>query len=191
MSWLRFALGQWRLVTSALVAGAIIHILVTIVWADFNQSSAYRVLTRDLPTNEVVFAKPITAEAQPLPFMHPDALYAYCAYDASTTQVRLTATLHGPGWSLSLHTPQGENFYYVPGSTDRVTNIQLVLQPPGNVFTSRRLEIDANSKVIPVVRVPRTRGVAILRAPVKGLAYRRLIDEQRSQFKCNAASGRR
>ena len=184
--WLSLITRHWRLLGSALVAGAIVHIIVTLNAANLGASSALRTLMRDLPINQVAFAEPVSAEAQPLAFYNPDALYAYCRYNAATARIRVSATLPEAGWSLSLHTPKGENFYYVPGSASQITNIELVLEPPGNVFAHGNIEITTANQAIPRVQLPNVRGLVILRAPIKGFAYRRLTDEQRSAFRCEA-----
>jgi uncharacterized membrane protein len=191
MQWAAAALGQSRLIAAALVAAAIIHILVTLSSAQIAEATAYRVLGKGLPINQVAFGKPITAKDQPLPFFSPDALYSFCRYDASTSRISVSAKLPDLGWSLSLHTPKGQNFYFVPGSSDRETDIKLVLEPPGNVFALGNTEITAAKQNIPVIKLPNVHGLIILKAPIKGLAYRRQIDEKRAAFKCQALSGLR
>jgi uncharacterized membrane protein len=181
---IRFLFRQWRLLLSALIAGAIIHILLVLSAAQFEQSSAFRQLSEGLPINRVTFAKAVTAKAQPLPFYNPDALYSYCPFDASTSRIRLSAKLPDAGWSLSLHTPIGENFYFVPGSETRPTDVQLVLVPPGTVFAHGAIEVENGSQGVPQVKLTHVRGLAILRTPIKGFEYRRLADELRSTFSC-------
>ena len=88
---------EWKLIAAALVAGAIIHILATLHGADIGQSRAYVTLTRDLPTNQVVFAGPVTPDTQPLPYFAPGSLYSFCRYDASTSRIRVAAALPEAG----------------------------------------------------------------------------------------------
>lgn len=186
LNWGRAIAGQWRLLSASLVAAAIVHILITLSSAQFAEATSYKVLSENLPVNRVAFGKPVTAAAQPLPFFGPDALYSFCRYDASTTRIRVSAKLPDVGWSLSLHTPRGENFYFVPGNGRRSTDIDLILVPPGNVFSHGNIEVNQSDKTIPRINLPHVRGLVILRAPVKGLAYRRQIDEQRGAFRCQA-----
>jgi len=193
MTWGMAALGQWRLITAALIAAAIVHILMTLSAAQIAEATSYKMLTRELPVNQAAFSEPITAKTQPLPFYNADALYSYCRYDASTSRIQVSAKLPDVGWSLSLHTPKGENFYFVPGNARRVTDIDLVLQPPGNVFAHGTTEVSNSKKNIPVIKLPGVHGLVVLRAPIKGLAYRRQVDEQRAAFRCGPqnATGRR
>lgn len=189
MRWATIFLQQWRLLAAALVAGGIIHILVTLSSAQIREATAYKVLAKGLPVNQVAFGTPITDKAQPLPFFSPDALYSYCRYDASTSRIRVTAKLPEVGWSLSLHAPGGQNFYFVPGTSDRETEVRLILEPPGNVFALGTTEVGGASQGIPVIKLPHVRGLIILKAPIKGLAYRRQTDEQRAAFNCQALLG--
>ncbi len=194
MKWLWALFRQWRLVVAALITGAIVHILVTLSTAQFGEASSYRALTRGLSVNQASFGAPVTDKAQPLPFFAPDALYSFCRYDASSTRIRVSAKLPDAGWSLSLHTPKGENFYYVPGIEARQTDIELVLVPPGNVFAQDAVEVTKAEQSIPLIKLPNAKGLVILRAPIKGFAYRRRVDELRAAFACrpqNAVTARR
>lgn len=182
--WLRTVTDHWRLLASALVAGAIIHILVTLSAAQFKETAAYKTLSHGLPVNQVMFAPAIRAKSQPLPFFAADALYSYCRYDASSARIHVDATLPDAGWSLALYTPRGQNFYFVPGKDERQTDLKLVLEPPGNVFAHGSLGVATGNQLIPRVKLPHVRGLIILRAPIKGQAYRRQMDELRSAFHC-------
>lgn len=186
MKLMRPIITNWRLLSSALVAAAIVHIVVTLSASATGDAAAFRALSSGLPVNDVAFGKPVSATAQALPYLSPDALYAFCHFDASTSRIRVRAKLPEAGWSLSLHAPGGENFYYVPGSARQETHVELVLEPPGNVFAHGTIDISAANQTIPTVKLPDVRGLVILRAPIKGLAYRRLSDEQRATFKCEA-----
>lgn len=183
---IRLLASQWRLLAAALTAAAIIHILVTLTSVQFSEAQSYRTLVRGLPVNQVTFAPAVTYQAQPLPFFGADSLYSYCPYDASASRIRISVVLPESGWSLSLHTPKGENFYYVAGTNRQPTNIKLLLVPPGNVFAHGSTEVGKAEQAVPRIKLPHVRGVVILRSPQKGFAYRRRVDEMRSTFKCRA-----
>ena len=86
MSWLLMIIREWKLVAAALVAGAIIHIVATLHGADIVQSRAYANLTRDLPSNQVVFAAPVTPENQPIPFFAPGSLSSTPGLSVTTSR---------------------------------------------------------------------------------------------------------
>lgn len=189
MSWLRFIARQWRLLLAATVAAAIVHIWTTLSAMEATVVPGYRALVKDLPINKVSFLDPIEPGNQPLPFMMPDALYAICRFDATETTIRLVANLPEAGWSLSLHAPNGDNYYFVPGTNARETKLDVILQPTGATFLSIPSGTLPQSTEKPKILLPNPRGIAVLRAPIKGLAYRRQSDEQRSQFRCIPTSG--
>lgn len=184
MTRFRWLLDQWRLVAAALVAAAVVHIWLTLSATAQRVSPGYATLTRWLAVNQVSHLPPLAAGKQPLPFMMPDMLYAICVYDASRAAIRLKAVLPEAGYSLSLHTPAGANFYFVPGTNERITDLDLVLQTSGTAFFLPRTEAPNSRTEKPKVALPGPRGIAILRTPIKGLAYRRLADEQRDSFTC-------
>lgn len=187
MKWVRLIAGEWKLIAAALVAGAMVHIVATLYGANIAQSRAFTALAGKLPVNQVVFADPVTPDNQPLPFFTPGSLYSYCRFDASMARVRLTAKLPGTGWSLSLYTRKGANFYYVAGTDVRETDVKLVLVPPGNVFVDAApANTPESGPVVPRVELPEAEGLAILRAPIKGYAFRRQADEQRGAFRCRS-----
>lgn len=187
MRWVRLIAGEWKLIAAALIAGVMIHIAATLYGANIAQSRAFNALAGKLPLNQVVFADGVTPDNQPLPFFAPGSFYSYCRYDASTSRVRLSATLPGVGWSLSLYTPKGENFYFVAGTDVRETDVKLILVPPGNLFVDAApANTPETGPVIPRVELPEAEGLAILRAPIKGFAFRRQADEQRGAFRCRS-----
>jgi len=78
--------------------------------------------------NQVVLP-PLAPGKQPLPYLPPDALYAMCRYDISVDSLTVTAAMAHAGWTLSLHTPQGDNFYVMPAQETRRAEISLVVVP--------------------------------------------------------------
>ena len=184
--WFFLVTRHWGLLFAAIVAGAIVHILATLSASRSGDALSYRLLARALPANDVVVAKPISAKFQPLPFMTTHARYAFCRFDANQRLVRLKARLPGTGWSLSLHAPNGDNFYFVGGIDDRPLDIDVVLEPPGGLLFGDPITISRGKKRIPKVSLPNTQGIAIFKGPIKGLAFRRRVDELLSSFRCFA-----
>jgi len=166
------------------VAAGIVHIWTTLRAMEGRQSPGYTQLIADRPVNAPTYLKPITPSFQPLPFMMPDSFYAVCPYDTAKTAVRLKADLLDAGWSLSLHTPDGANFYFVPGTALRITRLDLTLQPAGTAFLAPPGLDHASNVQRPKILLAHPRGVAIVRAPIEGLAYRRTIDESLNGFGC-------
>lgn len=183
---LRVLGANWRLLLAATIAAMIIHIWTTLAAVREADSPAYTTLTKDLPVNQISYMDPITPNTQQLPFMMPDVRYAVCRFDVSAQDVRVKAELPGPGWSLSLHAPNGENFLYVPGIDDRKIDIDFTLRAPGSVFEAKNIEQLSASQQTPALSLKYAKGVAIYRAPVGALALRRQTDEQLNSLKCFA-----
>jgi uncharacterized membrane protein len=100
----------------------------------------------------------------------PDALYGVCRYDISRDALRVTATLAHAGWSLSLHTSGGENFYAMPAQPLHREAVSLTLVPGGDKleFVQQRRPSGPEANV----PAPTPEGLVIVRAPLKGLAWR-------------------
>src|SRR5689334_11715976 len=110
--WLRGV--GWRTLAAAVLLAGIIHICATLAVPMLGASTAFAKLRQALPVNQMVILAPPAPGKEALPFLTPDALYAICRYDLSRDSLLITATLAHLGWALSLHTPQGDNFYVMP-----------------------------------------------------------------------------
>ncbi|MGI9520628.1 MAG: DUF1254 domain-containing protein [Hyphomicrobiaceae bacterium] len=177
-------LRNWRLLTSALVAAMVLHIATTLTVVGHATTPAFDRLASLVAINRVSVLDQMTPDNQPLPFMMPEVRYAMCRFDASTTPVRVRAHLPGPGWSLSLHTPSGENFLFVPGSSERPTNVELVLETGKNAAERKSISALESARSSPEVRLKAPTGLAVYSAPVKSLALRSQIDRRLDTFSC-------
>ena len=167
--WLHEA--SWRLLVAAALLGGIIHIAATMAVPFVSTGHALARL-RELPANSMVVLPAPAPGKQPLPFLAPDALYAMCRYDISVDSLVVTAPMSEAGWTLSLHTPQGDNFYVMPGQEGRRGDVTLTVVPSAErlgefVATPRR--VSASDTNIPS---PSWQGLVVLRAPLRGLAWR-------------------
>jgi uncharacterized membrane protein len=162
----------WRTVIGAALLGGILHILTTLAVPFLTSSTAFARLRDTLPTNRMVLLPPLAPGKQPLPFLTPDALYAMCRFDVSVDSLAVTAAVAHAGWTLSLHTPQGDNFYVMPAQQLRRNEVSLLVVPAASTFSefaSTPRRINASDSQIPS---PTNEGLVIVRAPLKGLAWR-------------------
>jgi uncharacterized membrane protein len=115
----------------------------------------------------------VSAKAQPLPFMGPDAVYAMCSYDTTRGTVSIEASLIEPGWTLALYSPEGENFYTAVAQPGRVMQVSLLIVPADDRFpglsTDPRGRGEAETTSLTLVSPS---GLAVLRAPDMGPSYR-------------------
>jgi uncharacterized membrane protein len=182
-----FSLG---LILTALTAGGVLHILTTFGIPTINTGSAYERLKWQLEPN-TIRVMPVDANGEtPLPFLTADMRYAMCRYDITQTSVQISATLPDVGWSLALYTPQGDNFYAVPGQDGRVVTAaftinsasdRLLLPVPG----VRRTDTDAAQ-----VTSPQREGLLVIRAPNKGPAYLPAVEAALKGATCRAVTRR-
>jgi uncharacterized membrane protein len=162
----------WRTVIGAALLGGIIHIITTLAVPFISSATAFAKLRDTLPVNRMVILPPPAPGKQPLPFLTPDALYAICRYDVSVDSLAVTAAVIHAGWTLSMHTPQGDNFYVMPAQQLRGGGVSLLLVPGAerlSEFASTPRRVSGTESQIPS---PTWEGLVIVRAPLKGLAWR-------------------
>jgi uncharacterized membrane protein len=173
----------WRTLAGALLTGGIVHIGATLAVPVLGTATAFAKLRQDLPLNRMVVLAPSSPGKEALPFLMPDTLYAICRYDLSRDSLRVTAVLAHMGWALSLHTAQGDNFYAMPAQPLQHQQVTLTLVPGGDrvefvPHQPRRTAADAN------VAAPATEGLIIVRAPLKGRAWRKQTEAVLRRASC-------
>jgi uncharacterized membrane protein len=157
---------SWRTLLAAALLGGIVHILATFAASVAAGGHAYGLLIDQLPANRMLVLPQQSPGKQLLPELPPDMLYAMCRYDLQVGVLAVRATVVGPGWSLSVHTPQGSNFYVLTGQPDRSTDVSFLLVP-SNPDPIPRRESAADTQIAS----PSLTGVVVLRAPLRGLAW--------------------
>ena len=163
---------SWRTVIGAVLLGGIIHITATMAVPLVSSGHALARLRDTLPANRMVLLPPPAPGKQPLPFLAPDALYAMCRYDITVDSLIVTAAMAQAGWTLSLHTPQGDNFFVMPAQETRRGDVSLTVVPSAErlgefVATPRRVSAQET-----LVASPSWEGLVVVRAPLRGLAWR-------------------
>ena len=152
--------------------------------------NAFRKLRETLPANQMVFLPPPTPNTQLLPFVAADALYAACRFDLTSTPVAVSALLSDPGWTLSLHTPQGDNFYVMPAQQLRRSEVMFVITPASERLvdfgSSRRVTGDDSQ-----IESPVTEGLVLVRAPLRGLSWRAETEAKLRRASCTPVQPKR
>ncbi len=183
--WARLPDFNWRMTAATMAAMGILHICATLAAPHMVTSTAYSRLAPLIPINELVVLPKLSPGAQPMPFLTPDVRYAMCRYDTNKGGVKIVANLPGRGWSLALHSPEGDNIYTALGQDDRSTLINLHLVPTGNRFSglsSEALGIAARETQVQVVST--RRGIAVIRAPERGDAYEQMLAIELGKSTC-------
>jgi uncharacterized membrane protein len=164
--------GKWTFLLGCLTAAGVAHIVTIFALPIVGTTSAFERLKPLLQVNAMSVLPPAAPGGTHIPFLSPDMRYAMCRYDISSGPVGVIATLPEAGWSLAIHAPDGENFYLVPGQDQRRTEIAFTItrtseRPLIATPGVRRSDVDATQ-----VTSPRPEGLVVLRAPVRGTAYR-------------------
>ena len=183
MTWIQGLLNRWHVLASALVLAAIVHICTTLVMPNFYRTDAYARLARNLPVDQFVILPQAQPKAQVLPFQTPDMRYAICSFDVGRGPIAIHAVLPEPGWTVALYTPTGESFYAFPGS-DRRTTLNLVVLPPGDLFLGSMTEAKNHDPDLSHVTSPSRRGLAVIRAPLKGRTFVDQTERELAQAAC-------
>jgi uncharacterized membrane protein len=161
------------LAAAALFAAAILHILATLATPHLVPASGYGRLAGDLPENTMQILPAVMPNAQPLPFLSPDARYAVCRFDTRDGAVRISAVLPEPGWVLALFSPAGDNFFTSVASPERRPDVTILLVPGEDAW---RTGSEGGPGVAvtqeTTLTIPANEGIAIVRAPDRGEAYR-------------------
>jgi uncharacterized membrane protein len=181
----------WRTVAGAVLLAGIVHIGATLAVPLLGPGNAYRKLRETLPVNQMVFLPPPTPGNQLLPFMAADALYAACRFDVSAAPLTVSALLADPGWTLSLHTPQGDNFYVMPAQQLRRAEVTFIVVPGGD----RLLDLGSSTRrptgVESQIETPVLEGLVLVRAPLRGLSWRADTEAKLRRASCTPVPQKR
>jgi uncharacterized membrane protein len=179
-----FTADALRTTLAALLIGGILHLCTTFVLARVGATQPFGRMTANLPVNEMRLLAPVTPKTQTLPFEAADALSAACAFDASTGPVVIRAVLAGPGWTLALYSPTGTNFYSIAGQDGRRGDIQLMLVPAGDEFVPMPRDPSGLQARILQISLPSKVGLAVIRAPLPGQAWRSEVEADLKLASC-------
>ncbi|HEY8193881.1 MAG TPA: hypothetical protein VIF13_02440, partial [Hyphomicrobium sp.] len=125
---------DWRLLAIFVLVAAIVHIIATFLAVNDQRGTAYARLVHALPQNKMTVAAPVSPHHELLPYLAPDAQYAFCPFDTSDTTMRVHALLPDLGWTIGVYSPDGTNLYFAAASSERETTINLSIIPADDRF---------------------------------------------------------
>lgn len=182
---------DFRLLAIFLLVAGIVHLIATFLAVNDARGSAYSRLARSLPQNKMVITEPIAPNRQPLPFLAPDARFAFCLFDTTDTPMRVRALLPDLGWTIGIYAPDGQNLYFAAASAERETTVDLSIVPADDRFLGLPQAIALPGSVPPPIDVQNSiaahKGLIVVRAPDKGDPYR--ADEQAVLAKASCTPG--
>lgn len=162
---------DWHLLAVFLIVAGIVHIGATFLVANDTRGSAYTRLAVAFPKNKMTIADVVTPKLQPLPFLAPDARYAFCPFETADGTMHVHALLPDLGWTVGVYAPDGTNLYFAAASADRETTIDLSIAPSDDRFLGLP-DSSASTSVDPQQIISAARGLIVVRAPDKGEPYR-------------------
>jgi uncharacterized membrane protein len=180
----------WRTVLGAGLLAGIVHISTTLAVPLIGPGNAFRKIRDTLPVNQMVFLPAPTPGNQLLPYMAADALYAVCRYDLRAAPLNISAVLADRGWTLSLHNTQGDNFYVLPAQQLRNGEVNFVVVPEaerGLDLGSARRQGALDSQI----DAPSLEGLVLIRAPLRGLAWKAETEAKLKRASCTPAPRKR
>ena len=161
---------DWRLLVIFFLVAGIVHLVMTFLAVNDTRASAYSRLARAYPENKMTIADAVAPGHQPLPFLAPDARYAFCPFATRNGTMRVKALLPDLGWTIGVYAPDGTNLYFAAASSDRETTIDLSIIPSDDRFMGLPTTTPAN--VDPQQTIAAANGLVVVRAPDKGEPYR-------------------
>ncbi len=161
---------DWRLLAIFFLLAGIVHLVVTFLAVNDTRRSAYSRLTQEFTKNTMTIADAVAPHHQPLPFLAPDARYAFCPFETKDGTMRVRALLPDLGWTVGVYAPDGTNLYFAAASADRETTIDLSIVPSDDRFMG--LPVTTAANVDPQQTIAAAKGLIVVRAPDKGDPYR-------------------
>jgi uncharacterized membrane protein len=168
----------------AVVAAAIVHIGATLIAPYLSTGDAFQRIARNLPINRFVLLPIARPNGQVLPYQSPVSRLSICRFDTNEGPVSLKAILPEAGWSFSIYSENGDGLYTLTGQPDRRTEANILMYPVGERFIGRSTEPRFGGVDFVQVAAPTGRGLAVLRAPVKGKGYGFELDQDLARASC-------
>lgn len=162
---------DWRLLLIFFLVAGIVHLVATFLAVNDARGSAYTRLARAFPKNKMTIADAVAPRHEPLPFLAPDARYAFCPFETVDGTMRVRALLPDLGWTIGVYSPDGTNLYFAAASADRETTIDLSIVPSDDRFLGLP-NTDATANIDPQQTIAAAKGLVVVRAPDKGEPYR-------------------
>ncbi len=137
---------------------------------------AYKNRKAGRQVNTIYHAPPVSEQSRRVVRPSPDLIYSAISYDVSKNSLRISVPIPDTYWSLSIFTPDTENFYVINDKQVQSNNIELIL-----TGTAKKQPSIENAILI---ESPSNRGVAILRTLIQDEDRIDELVELQKQAKC-------
>jgi uncharacterized membrane protein len=173
---------DWRLLIIFVLVAAIVHIAATFLAANDQRGTVYTRLSNILPHNTMTILAPVTPRQEILPYLSPEARYAFCPFDTANTSMRVHALLPDLGWTVGVYAPDGTSLYFAAASAERETTINLSIIPADDRFLGLSGEAQQISDTDQTIAAQK--GFIVVRAPDRGEPYRSETQSVLEQASC-------
>ena len=151
-----------------LVLAGIIHIAAVLALPGLAPKNAWARLVPLGPANTMIQIPPLSPGNEVMPMMAPDVRYAFCRFDLAGGPVRLKGSVSSDLWMIALYTPEGDNFYTVPGADMRSAQLDLVIALADQPVAEAGVDAPEDADELFVIKSPAREGIAMIRAPLAG-----------------------
>ena len=151
-----------------LVLAGLIHVAAVLALPGLAPKNAWARLVPLGPTNTMLLASALRPGQEVMPMMAPDVRYAFCRFDLAQGPVRLKGTVPNDLWMIAFYTPEGDNFYTVPGADVKSAQLDLVIATGDQTVAEAGVDAPEDADELFVIKSPGPEGVAIIRAPLSG-----------------------
>ena len=172
-----------------LVLAGLIHIAAVLALPGLAPKNAWARLVSLGPTNTMIVFPPVGPGKEVMPMMAPDVRYAFCRFDLAQGPVRLKGTVPNELWMIAFYTPEGENFYTVPGADVKSAQLDLVIATGDQTVAEAGVDAPEGADELFVVNSPAKEGIAIIRAPLSGSSRTADAEEALKATACSRLKG--
>ena len=151
-----------------LVLAGLIHIAAVLALPALAPKNAWARLVPLGEPNDMILLPAASPGNQVMPMMGPDIRYAMCRFDLKQGPVRIRAGVPNDLWLIALYTPDGDNFYTVPGADIKSAQLDLVIATGEQTVAEAGVDAPEGADELFVIKSPVPEGVAIVRAPLSG-----------------------
>lgn len=176
--------GTWLWVIASILFAGILHICAILFLPHLATKSGWARISDLTPLNQILVLPGGVAGKEVLPRMAPDIRYAFCRYSLENGPIRLTVPMASDLWTVSLHTPQGDNFYTISGADVQRGQATFIISAaaPQIVDSTKKSQLKSDSE-FSIAPAPKT-GLVVIRAPLQGAADLALTNELMTRTNC-------
>ena len=151
-----------------LVLAGLIHIAAVLALPGLAPKNGWARLVPLGPTNTMIQMPPLTPGQEVMPMMAADVRYAFCRFDLAQGPVRLKGSVPNDLWMIAFYTPEGDNFYTVPGADMKSAQLDLVIATADQKVAEAGVDAPEEADELFVIKSPVQEGLAVIRAPLSG-----------------------